>query len=127
MWDTNALFANNATITANGNSSILDLGPSASGGEFVEFVVTGAVTGTTPTLTVKVQASDSATFASGVRDIGAFAIGTGVYNATGQRDTILVQHEERYLRLNYVLSGTTPSFAGCYGGIVSGPQRDDTV
>lgn len=125
MLDTNALAANNATITANGNSSILDLGPSAAGGEWHEFAVTGTVSGTTPTLTVTVQASDSASFASGTRTIGVFAIGTGVFNATGQKDCINVQHEERYIRYNYVVGGTTPSFGGCYGGVVSGPQRDD--
>jgi len=125
MMDSNLLFANNATISTTSNSSIIDAGPSAAEGEWHEFAVTGTVTGTTPTLTVVVQASDSATFASGVRPCGQFAIGTGLFTATGQKDCINVQHEERYLRYSYTVGGTTPSFGGCYGGVVSGPQRDD--
>jgi len=123
MRDTNALFASAADISANGNSSILDLGPSAAGGEWHQFATVGAVTGTTPTLTVTVQASDSPTFASGVRPCGQFT----VFTAQGQKDSIKVQHEERYVRYNYVVTGTTPVFNDTEGGVVSGPDRDDTV
>lgn len=125
MLDANILMANSANISANGNSAIFDIGPSGHDGAWFELATVGAVTGTTPTLTVTVQVSDSPTFASGVRTVGVMAIGTGVFNAQGQKDCILCQFEERYVRFNYVVTGTTPVFNGCIGGQCSGPQRDD--
>lgn len=124
MWDTNVIFTNDVTVNATGTSSIIDTGPSRAGGEWVEIVNTGTVTGTaTPTMAAKVQASDSPTFASGVRDLASF----DPITAQGSRDAVLVQHEERYLRISYTLTGATPVFNGVRCGVVSGPQRDHTV
>lgn len=120
MLDANLLFANVADINANTNSNIFDLGPSPADGEWHKFAVSGAVSGTTPTLTVTVQASDSATFASGVRAAGSFP----VFNAQGQAAEIAVHCPERYRRYNYVVSGGTPVFNDCTGGVCSGPERD---
>lgn len=124
MWDTNLIFTNDATVNATGTSTIIDTGPSRANGHWVELVNTGTVTGSaTPTMAAKVQASDSATFASGVRDCASF----DPFTVQGTRDCVLVQHEERYLRISYTLTGTTPVFNGVRCGVVSGPQRDHTV
>ncbi len=124
MFDANLMFSSAQDISADGNSTnILDVGSSSAKGHWVEVAILGAVTGTTPTMVATVQASDSATFASGVRNLAS----TMTFNASGQRDAVLVQHAERYLRISYDVSGTTPVFNDVTAGIVSGPQRDTTT
>jgi len=120
MLDANLLFASVADINADGNSSIFDLGPSPADGEWHKFAVVGSVSGAGATLTVQVQASDSAAFASGVRNVGSFP----VFNAQGQAFEIAVHCAERYRRYNYDVNGTTPVFNDCTGGPCSGPERD---
>lgn len=120
MLDANLLFANDADINADGNSTIFDMGPSPADGEWHKFVTKGTVTGTTPTLLVAVQASDSATFASGVRVAGVFP----QFSAQAQAYEIAVHCPERYRRYNYDVGGDTPVFNDCVGGPCSGPERD---
>lgn len=123
MRDANLQFSDAATITANGNSSILQVSKSGVKGFWVELVINGTVSGTTPTLDAKIQYSDSPTFASGVEDGPAWPQQT----VTGLRRALLCQTKRAYARINYVVSGTTPSFGGVSAHVVSGPQRDDNA
>lgn len=123
MFDSNLLFSNAVTLTATGNSTILDISKWPSGGAWVELAVVGTVSGTTPTLDAKVQYSDSPTFASGISDGPDF----NQITVTDRRQALLCQSKKRYARIAYTVGGTTPSFGGVTAGIVSGPNRDDTA
>jgi hypothetical protein len=89
-------------VTASGNSPSVDVG-SASGLRSIS-VVTAAVGGTTPSLTIQPQTSpDNSTWSS----IGA------PYTAITANGTVAkpaLAPLDRYFRLNYVVTGTTPTF-----------------
>lgn len=125
MFDANLLFTNNLAISATGNSSILDISKWPAQGAWVELTVTGAITGTTPTLDAKVQYSDSGTFASGISDGPDF---NQIIPATAnKRQALLCQSKKKFARIAYTVGGTTPVFNGVTAGVVSGPNRDDTA
>lgn len=117
MLDANGIFTNGVAITANGNSSAVNQKKTGADGVPVQVVVT-AVSGTSPTLAVKVQESDDN---STYNDVVVFPSIT----ATGRYHR-LVQSKKAYLRLNYVVGGTSPSFT-VTAGIASGAQRDQTA
>lgn len=123
MRDTNLVFSENVTLTATGNSSIVDVGKSPVEGFWVQLAVTGTVSGTSPTLVAKVQYSDASDFSSGVEDGPAWP----TVNATGYRRALLCQTKRRYARVNYTVGGTSPSFGGVYAHVASGPNRDDNA
>lgn len=120
-FDNNLLFSNNGTLTATGNSSIVDVGKWPADGAWVELVVTGAVSGTTPTLDAQIRYSDASDFSSGVENGPTWPQVT----ATGFTRALLCQSKRRYARITYTVGGTTPSFGGVTAGIVSGPQNTD--
>ena len=105
-WDANLVAFNSQTLTSSTNSSGFNVGE---GAELrIELAVSGTVSGTSPTLDVKLQDSaDGTTYAD-----------TGVafkqVTATGSRQ----QQEFRtkagrpYVRLAATVGGTTPSFGG---------------
>lgn len=99
-------FASGATpITVTGNSPILS-NVSGFNSVDVEIYITAAPTGTTPALTVQLMGSlDGVNF----YNIGS---ATASLNATGR--TLLTNNnvDEPYLKLAYVVTGTTPSFGG---------------
>ncbi len=125
-WDANLLAFNNQTVTANTNSSGLNVGE---GAELrVQLEVAGTVSGTSPTLDVKLQ--DSADGSSWADTGLAFAQIT----ATGARQ----QREWKarkgrgYLRLHGTIGGTgSPSFGGVtarlghWAGRVTDPATTD--
>jgi hypothetical protein len=122
MFDLNQLFTKDTggvpkAVTTNGDSDYVAIQKTGVGGVLVGLAVT-AVSGTgTPTMTVKVQESDTTN--SGYSDAAYF----GAITTTG-RWFRLVQSKKAYLRINYSsFGGTTPSFT-TLAGIVSGPQRD---
>lgn len=72
-------------------------------------LTTGTVTGTSPTLHVEIQGSDSLTFASGVVSYGRFA-------PIGDEDNVTrylsAYHDKRYARARVIVGGTTPVYTG---------------
>lgn len=89
-------------VTASGNSPSVDVGQ-ASGLRGIS-VVTAAVGGTTPSLVIQPQTSpDGATWT-------AFGSAYGAITANGTVAKPAIGPLERYFRLNYVVTGTTPTF-----------------
>ena len=88
--------------TATGNSTSVDNGASSTNGGVASLHVT-AVTGTTPSLTVKVQhSSDNSTFV----DLITFTAA----NAAGSQRRTVSGTVNRYVRETHTLSGTSPNF-----------------
>src|SRR5262249_4031535 len=110
-FDGNLAFRSNATVTASGNLAGFNLGE---GAEIrVAYQVTGTVSGTSPTLDVKLQDSaDGSSYA----DAG---VSTRQFTATDQHDEIYwrTQPGRPYVRLVETVGGTTPSFGGVYSYI----------
>ena len=118
MFDSNLMFTA-AAVTADGNSSVLDIGATPANGVVIEVAVT-AVSGSSPTMDIVVQESaDNSTY----KALATF----DQITATG-RQTRRVQSSKRYLRLNYDIGGSSsPSFTMA-NGIASGfPGPDETV
>lgn len=98
--------------TTTANSSGVDLAPyiAASGPSNVKFFLDcGAQSGTTPTLDVVIkESSDNSTFTTVTTQNG-----TGVFSqlagATGNQE-IHAQITKRYVRAEWTIAGTTPSF-----------------
>lgn len=89
-------------VTASGNSPSVDVG-SASGLRGIS-VVTAAVSGTTPSLVIQPQTSpDNSTWT-------AFGTPYGAITANGTVAKAAIGPLERYFRLNYTVTGTTPTF-----------------
>lgn len=89
-------------VTASGNSPAVEVGSAANLRGIS--VVTAAVGGTTPSLTIQPQTSpDNSTWSS----LGS------AYTAITANGTVakpVLGPLERYFRLNYVVTGTTPTF-----------------
>jgi len=92
------------TITVTTNGGAIDLDNTLEG--FAELVV-GAVSGTTPTLDVKVQESDTS---GGTYTDIAGATFTQV-TAANKQQLINFKRSKRWLRAVATVGGTTPSFA----------------
>ncbi len=106
----NGLVLDNATITATGNSTATDNSSStANGGGAIAIV--SSVSGTsTPTATIKIQhSSDDVTYVDLVTFTNFTAAGSQV-SEVASGTTI-----NRYLKVNYTISGTNPSFACIVG------------
>lgn len=93
-----------STVTANGNSSSLDLhGSGAQVSSNFKLDVKGS-SGTTPSLTVQIQeAPDNSTWTNLTEGGTITVTADGSYSFIGLRTF-------RYLRASYTVSGTTPSF-----------------
>jgi hypothetical protein len=95
-----------AARTATGNGTAVDL--QARDGDLYLVLDSAAGTGTTPTLDIKVQSSDT----SG----GTYADITGAtftqVTTTASQQAIVISKDEvrRWIRVVYTVSGTTPSF-----------------
>lgn len=72
-------------------------------------LVTGTVTGTTPTMTVLIQGADDSGFTANVVDIAAF-------DAVGDEDAVTKQLttfvDKRFIRARVTLAGTSPVYTG---------------
>ncbi len=93
------------------STNLIDLGSDRNigGGETKWIVVSCdvALAGTSPTLDVALQTDDNASFSSAT-DIVASVQKTAM--AVGDKIVLAVPYEnERYLRLNYTMGGTTPT------------------
>lgn len=135
MRDTNLSFHDGTNFTAtvtptsltrSGGSAVLDVGKSGAKGLWVQATLTAVVVGSgSPTIDVKIQYSDSATFASGIEDGPSFPQYT-TSTAIGRR-ALLCQSKRRYWRALLTKGGTTLTSETLYVDIVSGPNRDDAA
>lgn len=110
-FDADLLFTDNLAITADGDSSVIDLGAAGALPEGAVLIINfGAVTGTTPTLDITVQESDD-NFSSDTTNVFALPQYTDA-DANTEVEIALGPPEERkrYLKLDYNTGGTTPSF-----------------
>ena len=95
-----------ATRTATGSATGLDL--QQYDGDIVLLLDSAAGTGTTPTLAVTVEHSDS--LGSGYTAITGAAFTTVTTTASQQKLVVSRDEAKRYVRATYTLGGTTPSF-----------------
>jgi hypothetical protein len=93
------------TYNANTNGSAVDLQDYVGKGELRFFLSVGSVSGTSPTLDVKIQQSDAA--GSGFADIAGAAFAQ--VTATGSQE-IKVTPTKRYVRAVVTVGGTSPVF-----------------
>lgn len=101
MLDTNLLLLNGASaLSASADGAGVDMGPDLKAQTYMVHVP--AVSGTTPTLAVKIQESDDN---SAWRDFLAFPS----INAVGQY-FVSGRSNARYRRYSATLGGTTPNF-----------------
>lgn len=96
-----------AAYTNNGNGSAVDVSGFEQVGarEFIAFLTCGAASGTSPTLDVKIQESDSST--SGFADISGAAF-TQLTGAGSEHLRFVAR--KRYVRAVRTVGGTSPSF-----------------
>lgn len=93
-----------AAVTATAVTTGVDI--SAYGKDLEVDVLVGAVTGTSPTLSVAIQTSpDNSTFTTQ----STISLVSGSANLSAQA-SVIVPPTHRYVRLSYTAGGTTPSF-----------------
>lgn len=114
-----------AAVTATANGTGVD---TQGYDDAVVLLEVGAVTGTTPSMTVKIQESDdNSTFADVTG--ATFTAVTAANNSQILRLTELNVTRKRYVRAVATISGTTPNFTfGCeviMGGYISGAINSD--
>lgn len=114
MFDANLLFYDGVTLTTATGSTVLQIKKTPADGVDVELDVT-TITGTTGTLDVVVQHSDSST--TGFTTIATFP---QITTTTGPRH-LRVQTKKPFVKLTPTTGGTSPSFV-VTAGIVSGPS-----
>lgn len=113
-FDSNDLFNNAVAVTATGNSSSLDVGAEINPLTY-EIVVT-AVSGTSPTLDIKIQGSDDN---STWKDL---VVVPQITAKTTSRRKIKTSY--RYLREARTVGGTTPSFTYTSGLVLGGRDKN---
>lgn len=98
----------NATVTATGNDTGVEVDKPA----LVSIIaqVTGAVTGTTPTLDLEIQGSNVSGFGSGVVSYGKFPTMTATDASSATTHVLTAQVYKKYMRTVRTAGGTTPSF-----------------
>ena len=100
----NALGIANSTIPSTWNSSVTANGASSTNGGG-PFAIATTVSGSTPVATVKIQhSSDNVTYVDLVTFTNFSAVGSQM-STVADGTTV-----NRYLRVNYTISGSTPSF-----------------
>lgn len=102
--------AQSRNASANGTGVDLEEFAEPGGGQFKAILDCGTVTGTSPTLDVKIQESDSS--GSGYTDISGAAF---TQLGTAGNEEIHFQTSKRYVRAVATIAGTSPVFVfGCY-------------
>ena len=114
------------SVTRSGGSAVLDIGKTGVHGIWVEAVLAVAIVGASGTIDVKFQASDSATFASGVEDLGAIPQLNNTTTVVPYRRAMKVLTKRRYIRAVLTCGGTVTTET-LYVHVQSGPQRDDVA
>ncbi len=118
-YDAELLLKASGAVTATGASSILNLGDARWDGRVVVDVSALDVAGGDEGYELRVQVSDSASFASGIQTVGAFKFGDSTLTG-GSADTVVGRYElgvsnefngtiYTYIRINAVIVGATAS------------------
>jgi len=102
-----------AARTATGNGTGLDM--QTYDGDVVLILDSAAGTGTTPTLAVTVEHSDS--LGSGYTAISGAAFTTVTTTASQQKLVVSKDEAKRYVRVTYTIGGSTPSFTFSVNGV----------
>lgn len=77
--------------------------------EHIQFeLVTGTVTGTTPSLTVEIQTAENSSFTGGT----VSTVGTLVATTSSQTVAFSTHVDARYVRARVIVAGTSPVFTG---------------
>lgn len=111
LIDSKLYFSSNVALTSSGNSNVIDVGnlENLGIGESISVVVNlKSVSGTSPTLGVTVQSSNTSNFSS-VTTVATVASSAAV---AGRQIVITLPksiNNDRYFRLNYTVGGTSPS------------------
>jgi hypothetical protein len=135
MRDTNLVFHDGTNFTAtvtpvsttrSGGSAVLDMGKSGVKGFWVQAILAVAIVGASGTIDVKIQYSDSATFASGIEDGPSFPQLNNTSTVVPYRRSLLCQTKRRYVRALLTKGGTLTTET-LYVHVVSGPARDDNA
>jgi len=96
---------NAAAVTATGNGTSVDLAAAVTGATWVFHAHVFTASGTTPSLTLKIQDSaDNSTFADVTSAV------TSAFTAAGSARVTGTGTIRRYVRVVHTISGTTPSF-----------------
>jgi hypothetical protein len=122
MRDNNLIFNSNATISGSASSAIVAINKAPDTGFWIE-VVANASSGTAQELNAQVIYSDSSSFA-GVADFGPSVVWKDS-STPPFRKAVLCQTRKAYARILWTVGGTSPSFAGVYAHVDSGPERND--
>lgn len=135
MRDANLIFHDGTNFTATvtpvsttraGGSAVLDLGKTGGMDLWAEAALTVVMVGAGGTIDVKFQASDSATFASGIEDLGAIPQISTASTLAGYRRAIKIMTKRRYVRAVLTTGGTVTTET-LLVHLQSGPQRDDVA
>jgi len=124
ILDKENLFSDDQNLTSTGASTnYIDLGVARDIGKGVPIPIVIQLTadagGTTPTLDIDLEVDDNTSFSSATTVVSAKQIAGG---SAGDKATIVYVPEgtnERYVRLNYTLGGTSPDYT-ITAGIVHG-------
>jgi hypothetical protein len=118
-YDALHLLKASGAVTSTGASSILDLGAARWDGRVIVDVSALDTASADESYELRVQVSNSSTFASGIQTVGAFKFGDssltgGSADSTTGRFELGVSNEYngttyRYIRINAVIAGTTPT------------------
>jgi hypothetical protein len=136
------IFSDGQVLSATGASTnILDLGATGTvlgapaalvrdigKGNQIEISITldAAATGTTPTLDVDVEVDDNDSFSSATVVASAVQVAGGAAGDSVNLRFVPDLTNERYVRLNYTLGGTTPGYT-LTAGVVMGRQSNSSV
>lgn len=104
-----------AARTATGSATGVDM--QQYDGDVVLILDSAAGTGTSPTLAVTIEHSDS--LGSGYTAIAGAAFTSVTTTASQQRLVISKDEARRYVRATYTLGGTTPSFTFSVNGVAA--------
>ena len=76
-------------------------------------MITGTVTGTSPTLDVEVKGADDSAFTTNVVSFGRFSQLSGTGSAqTGLTRRLFARVDKKYVRATVIVGGTTPVYTG---------------
>lgn len=118
-YDADLLLKASGAVTSTAASSILNLGDARWDGRVIVDVSALDVASGDESYELRVQLSDSATFASGIQTVAAFKFGDSTVTG-GSADTVVGRYElgfsnefngtlYTYVRINAVIAGTSPT------------------
>lgn len=139
IFSAQQIFSDDQNLTASGvSTNIIDLGPTGTvlgnsvalvrdigKGNPIEIVIqlTADSSGTSPTLTAVLEADDNAGFASAKEVASSVTLSDGVAGDRLSINYVPQGADERFIRINYTLAGTSPDYT-VTAGVVCGAQTN---